>query len=98
MEKYTKIIEANKVRNEVYQSDMMGLWKAFLQGRSSYLIFLDNSKTVRDSIRHLNAIPLGQLDIDKRWKLQRKIVKDLHNALSSGQNFLDHLQHTHHFN
>ncbi len=98
MEKFDNLIHANKIRKEVDGSEAMALWKKFQQGRSSYLIFLDNSKAVRDSIRQLNSIALNGLSNDKRWRLQRTIVKDLHNAISSGQNFLDHLHQTHHFN
>jgi len=98
MERFDKLIHANKIRKEVDSSEAMALWKKFQQGRSSYLIFLDNSKAVRDSIRQLNSIALNGLSNDKRWRLQRTIVKDLHNAISSGQNFLDHLHQTHHFN
>ncbi|WP_157280375.1 hypothetical protein [Pedobacter borealis] len=98
MEKYQAIFDANKVRTQLEESDAMVTWKKFQQGRSSYLIFLDNSKTVRQSIRKLNSIPMGHLDNDQRWRLQRTIVKDLHNIISSGQNFLDHLKHSHNFN
>jgi hypothetical protein len=98
MEKFDKIVHANKIRIEVDGSEAMALWKKFQQGRSSYLVFLDNSKAVRDSIRKLNSIALNGLGNDQRWRLQRIIVKDLHNAISSGQNFLDHLKQTHHFN
>lgn len=97
MEKFDKIIELTKIKQQVDESESMALWKTFQQGRSSYLIFLDNSKTIRDSIRELNSIPLRELDINKRWRLQRWVVKDIHNVISSGQNFLDHLKHSHNF-
>ncbi|RQO74533.1 hypothetical protein DBR43_03845 [Pedobacter sp. KBW06] len=97
MEKFDKIIEVLNVKQKVDESECMVLWKTFLQGRSSYLVFLDNSKTIRDSIRKLNSTPLRQLQIDQRWREQRRIVKDLQNVISSGQNFLDHLKYSHNF-
>lgn len=95
MEKIDKIIELLNVQQKVEESECMVLWKTFLQGRSSYLVFLDNSKTIRDSIGKLNSTPLRELHVDQRWRTQRRIVKDLQNVISSGQNFLDHLKHSH---
>lgn len=97
MEKLRKSIEETKIKGEVLTSETMLQWKAFLQARSSYLIFLDNSRVVRISIKKINLVPLGELSINKRWRLQRELVKDLHNVMVSGQNFLDHLKHTHRF-
>lgn len=97
MEIPNEIVTAIEVKNKIENSEAMAVWKKFLRGRSSYLIFLDNAKTVRNSIKNLNSITLDELSNDHRWRLQRRIVKDLHNAISSGQNFLDHLQHSHHF-
>ncbi len=98
MEKLRKALDETRIKGEVLTSEAMFQWKAFQQARSSYLIFLDNSRAVRISIKKLNLVPLGDMSIDKRWRLQRELVKDLHNVIVSGQNFLDHLKHTHKFN
>jgi hypothetical protein len=97
MRKLDNLISAINIRDEVYASKAMDVWKMFQNGRSSYLIFLDNSKIVRSSIKKLNSIAFRGLNNDGRWRLQRAVVKDLHNAVSSGQNFLDHLHYTHGF-
>lgn len=78
-------------------SNSMLIFKNFLKARSSFLVFLDNGIVVKQTVKFLNTKSIDDLDTNYRWRIQRRLVKDLHNVISSGQSFLDHLKHSHNY-
>jgi len=85
-------LDASLLETNIYK-----LFKSYLKGRSSYLVFLDNSRDVKLSIAKLNKSALSSFPINARLKLQRQIVKNLYNTISAGQTFVEHLKEGHKF-
>lgn len=74
------------------------IWSEILHSRMSYLIFLENNRTMRLCITHLNTTDLFAVPDEVRWKKQRKLVTAAYNVISSATSFKDHLNYRNRYN
>lgn len=74
------------------------IWVELWSSRISFLIFIENNRSTKLSIKRLNTIDLTKLSLEVRWREQRKLVKDLYNVIGSGQSLKDHLNYRNSYN
>src|SRR5690606_6191746 len=85
--------ELDKKRATIECSNGFEAWTTLWTSRMSYLIFLENNRSLKLNIKQMNSIDLICEAEEMRWRKQRKLVRDLHNTVGSGFSFKDHLNY-----
>lgn len=86
-------IEIDKFKKSIEQTQAFNICKELFDSRMSYVIFLDNNRSLKLSFRELNSLDLSSVPERIRKQKQRNFIKNLHNTIGSAFSFQDHLNY-----
>ncbi len=91
LSKFDDVEELKNAACQIENSREFKIWLSVWNSRMSYQIFLENNRSVKLNFKKLNSVNLFIIKNTDRWRKQKKLVKDIHNVISSGFSYQDHL-------